>query len=123
MARSKAQKIRGEVQADLLSQLENRGANTAVFRQQVEDYLFLYDALADLKADVKKRGALVQEPQGKAGNLVWQPNPAVREAANVNQQMQRLLKDLGLSLRPPGNRAGAKPQEYTDQGEEDEEII
>ena len=121
MGLTKAQKARKELHDDLLAQLKERGADTAIFHQQVEDYLFLYDTLVQLKADVATRGAMVQIAQGKAGNLVLQANPAIREVAAVNQQMQRLLRDLGLSLRYPSRAGGVDPDDAPP--EEDDEII
>lgn len=100
---------RNKIKNDLLDQLgENK--NNSHYRELIEDYLFMWDMMQELKIDIKERGVSVfwQNSEHQKG---YKKNDSVREMTTVNNQMLKILNDLGL-----------KPSK-AEEADEDDEIL
>lgn len=97
-----------QIKESLERQLKDRGADVSHFQALLEDYMFFYDMLKKMKADIKKNGTTI-EAVSAAGKTYTKENPAVKQAAMYNQQMLRILKEMGITTdtcRPPDDAGG-----------------
>ena len=82
----KSQKTRRkEIRKSLVEQLKNKGADIALFADQVDDYMQLWDLLIE---DIKETG--LRTSDGK-------DNSSPKQLPIVNRQMLSLLKVLGIT--------------------------
>ena len=88
MAAKKRKTVRKEVRKSLIDQLKNKGAEIALFSDQVEDYMQLWDLKEMLIEDIRETG--LRTPDGK-------DNTSPKQLPIVNRQMLALLKTLGVT--------------------------
>ena len=85
----KSQKTRRkEIRKSLVEQLKNKGADIALFADQVDDYMQLWDLKEMLIEDIKETG--LRTSDGK-------DNTSPKQLPIVNRQMLSLLKTLGVT--------------------------
>lgn len=92
MARTSKKKLKD----DLIAQLEKKGANIPLFKDQIDTYLDLWDVKKSLLSDIKDKGTGYEEVSTK-GNVIWKSNPANRDLVAVSRQMCSILKELGIT--------------------------
>lgn len=91
------------VKDSLLEQLRAAGADIEVFRGLISDYCAMYLVSEKLKADIRKRGTIVEVPKMQ-GVMITQPNSSIKELRDTNKAMLAILKQLNLSIdtvQPP----------------------
>lgn len=86
---------KNDIRNSLLNQLAKKGANIAVFRDLIDDYITLYDIKKKCSSDIKKRGVTFEEKNCK-GELVQKENPSVKNLINTNKQMLSIIDKLKL---------------------------
>ena len=83
----KSQKTRRkEIKKSLIEQLRSRGSDIALFADQVDDYMQLWDLKEMLIEDIRETGLRTED--GK-------DNTSPKQLPIVNRQMLSLLKTLG----------------------------
>lgn len=88
MATKSRKTVRKEVRKSLIEQLKNKGADIALFTDQVEDYMQLWDLKELLISDIRETG--LRTSDGK-------DNTSPKQLPIVNRQMLALLKTLGVT--------------------------
>lgn len=86
---------RDEIREDLLEQLRERNVVESHFVDLVNDYMALWDIKNALIDDIKEKGVSVKYQNG-ANQWGYKKNDSVRELTTVNNQMLKILNDLGL---------------------------
>lgn len=85
----KSQKTRRkEIKKSLIEQLRSRGSDIALFADQVDDYMQLWDLKEMLIEDIRETGLRTKD--GK-------DNTSPKQLPIVNRQMLSLLKTLGVT--------------------------
>ena len=85
----KSQKTRRkEIKKSLIEQLRSRGLDIALFADQVDDYMQLWDLKEMLIEDIRETGLRTKD--GK-------DNTSPKQLPIVNRQMLSLLKTLGVT--------------------------
>lgn len=84
-----------DIKNSLLRQLKEKGADAAHFKALVEDYLFLWEQVKEMKKSIKEKG-VTYEAVSAAGKTYEKENPAVKNLVLYSRQMLAILKDLGL---------------------------
>jgi hypothetical protein len=87
-SRPKKPKTSESIKKSLLQQLKNHNADIEVFKNQIDDYMALWELKELYKEDIKKYGLRLDD--GKE-------NPSCKNLTNVNKQMLMLLKMLNIS--------------------------
>lgn len=87
---------KSEVKNSLIEQLERKGADVAVFKSLIDDYMKLWDTKEKLLKDIKKRG-ISFEDFSSTGKRMQKQNPSTKEAVAVSAQMLKLLDQLGIT--------------------------
>ena len=91
-----------ELKQAMLADLEARGLLNEVYRDLVEQYLDLWSTRKKLRADIKKRGVVVEDPK----RMMMVENRSVSMEAQVSAQMLRLYKALGFQDIATGKSNG-----------------
>ena len=86
----------------MLDDLEARGLLNDVYRDLVEQYMDLWATRKKLRADIKKRGVVVEDPK----RLMMVENRSVSMEAQVAAQMLRLYKAWGFQDLATGRGSG-----------------
>ncbi len=84
-----------EIREDLLEQLRERNIVESHYIDLVNDYIALWEIKNELIKDIKEKGVSVKYQNG-ANQWGYKKNDSVRELTNVNNQMLKILNDLGL---------------------------
>lgn len=93
-----------DIRSSLEQQLQARGADVAVYRSLLDDYMRYWRMEKDFHADIKRRGMMVPTVSA-SGKEYERENPSIRNAALCNKQKLQILKELGLTTsacRPQG---------------------
>lgn len=93
-----------DIRSSLEQQLQARGADVAVYRSLLDDYMRYWRMEKDFHADIKRRGMMVSTVSA-SGKEYERENPSIRNAALCNKQKLQILKELGLTTsacRPQG---------------------
>ena len=99
---------RNKIERDLLGQLGDQ-KNNSHYQNLIKDYLFMWDTIEELKLDIKERGVSVYWQNGES-QFGYKKNDSVREMTTVNNQMLKILNDLGLD-----------PVQLVEEDDDDEE--
>lgn len=91
-----AQFSKAKVRESLIQQLKDKGADVTCFEELIDSYLYFFEMEKYLRADVKKRGILIDVITAN-GNLAQKENPSIKNAASYNRQRLQILKELGLT--------------------------
>lgn len=86
-----------DVEQSLIDQLKTNGADIEAFRALIADYMALYRVCNALKADIRKRGTIV-ERTGSTGQSITAPNTSIKELRDTNKSMLAILRHLNLSI-------------------------
>lgn len=87
LAKKKRENVRKEIRKNLIMQLKNKGADIELFRDQIDDYMALWDLKEELIRDIIETG--LRTPDGK-------DNASPKQLPIVNRQMLALLKVMGI---------------------------
>lgn len=96
------------VKNSLIEQLEARGANVSLYRDQIDSYIFFTQQERKMQADVRKRG-LTYHSISASGKEYEKDNPCVKDAVLYNKQKLAIISALDLDTksitggRPPGD--------------------
>lgn len=96
------------VKDSLITQLQARGADVPLYRDQIDSYLFFMQQERKMQAKVRKHG-LTYTAISAAGKEYEKDNPAVKDALLYNKQRLAILNALGLDTKsiaggqPPGD--------------------
>ena len=93
---------KSQLKQAMLDDLEARGLLNDVYRDLVEQYMDLWSTRKKLRADIKKRGVVVEDPK----RLMMVENRSVSMEAQVSAQMLRLYKALGFQDLATGRGSG-----------------
>lgn len=86
-----------ELRDSLIEQLERKGANVAVFVDQINSYIFFTVKEREMQKDIQKRG-FSYEAISATGKKYMKDNPSVKNALLYNKQRLAILKELGLTI-------------------------
>lgn len=89
------QKQRREVKDSLTDALKAKGADTALYLDQIEKYMDLWDMYMLLAKDVKENG-LRYPTVSPSGTEIIKDNPSVKNLPAYNKQMLMQLKMMDL---------------------------
>lgn len=96
MSAIKKETIRKRVKKSLEEQLEAKGADVELFKDQINDYMTMWDLKERLKEDIERNGIRL-EYLAASGGKVEKDNPSVKQIPALNKQMLMLLNQLGIS--------------------------
>lgn len=88
MAAKKRSTVRKSVRKSLIEQLKRRGADIALFEDQIEDYMAMWDLKEALIDDIRETGLRTND--GK-------DNTSAKQLPIVNRQMLAQLKMLKIA--------------------------
>ena len=83
-------KKRGKVKKDLVSQLKENGTTAQHHMDMVDKYLTMWDMAQALEEDFHNNGVKIMTSTGS------KINPSIPEYTKTNNQMLRLLSEMGL---------------------------
>ena len=90
-------KKRNTIKKDLERQLKDKNVTHSHYVDLIKDYLSLWDIKNELIHDIDTKGVSVMYKNG-ANQYGWKKNDSVRELTTVNNQMLKLLSELGLKV-------------------------
>lgn len=85
-----------DIRSSLEQQLREHGADVAVYRSLLDDYMRYWRMEKDFHADIKHRGMMISSVSA-SGKEYERENPSIRNAALCNKQKLQILKELGLT--------------------------
>lgn len=91
---------RKQIKESLEKQLEVKGANIPHFKDQIYDYLILYDTKKALQKDIKQRGVSF-EAFSASGYKIQKQNQSIKDLVAISKQMLMILEKLGLTTDKP----------------------
>ncbi|ARK26139.1 hypothetical protein SporoP37_01970 [Sporosarcina sp. P37] len=83
-------KKRGKIKKGLVSQLKENGTTAQHHMDMVDNYLTMWDMAQALEVDFHNNGVKVMTSTGS------KINPSIPEYTKTNNQMLRLLSEMGL---------------------------
>lgn len=92
----KRENLRKAVRKSLVEQLKAKGADIDLYKDQVNDYMMMWDLKEQLKDDIKENGLRMKYKAANGGS-VEKDNPSVKQIPLINKQMLMLLKQLDIS--------------------------
>ena len=100
-----------DVKESLVEQLKAKGADVALYRALIEDFMWYFQQEKQMQADIRKNGRTYLTTSA-AGKTYEKENPCVKNALLYSRQMVTILGALGLET---GTVVGGK----TDREEDD----
>lgn len=73
-----------------------KGADIYLFKDQIDDYMTMWDLKEKLKEDVEKNGLRLNYKTASGGQAE-KDNPSIKQIPLINKQMLMLLKQLEVS--------------------------
>lgn len=92
----KRETLRKRVRISLEKQLIAKGADIDLFRDQINDYMSMWDLKEQLKDDIEEHGLRLNYSTANGGK-VEKDNPSVKQLPLINKQMLMLLKQMEIS--------------------------
>lgn len=86
---------KADIKKDLIDQLERNGVYGSHYLDLINDYMALWEIKNNLIADIKERGVTTKYQNGK-NQWGYKKNDSIVELNRTNQQMLKILQDLGL---------------------------
>lgn len=86
------------IKTDLMKQLKDKGNDSPVFTNLIEDYLNLWCVKELLLKDIEERGVYI-EWRNSDTQYSSKKNDSVQETVKVNNQMLKILQQLKLEVR------------------------
>ena len=94
------------VKESLLEQIKTKGADVALYRAQIDDYMWFLQQERQMQADIRKNGRTYLATSA-AGKEYEKDNPSVKNALLYSRQMVAILGALGLDTKTvAGGTAG-----------------
>lgn len=93
--KAKLTKQRNAIKASMIEELKRRGADAALYLDQINKYMDLWDMYLLLAEDVKTKG-LRYEAMTPSGQIIVKENPSVKNLPACNKQMIMQLKMMDL---------------------------
>ena len=100
MPKKSRKTVRKEVYDSLIAQLKGKSADIALYVDQVDDYMHLWDLKEMLIADIEQYGLTRSYSSDKG--TVEKDNPSPKQLPIVNRQMLAILQQLGISTDSVG---------------------
>ena len=85
-----------DIRKSLAEQLKAKGADIALYRAQIDDYMWFVQQFRHMQEDINKRGRTYTAVSA-AGKEYEKENPSVKNALLYSKQMVAILSALGLS--------------------------
>lgn len=85
------------IRESLLEQLRMQGAETAAFKDLVEDYMNLWVVKQITIIDIRQRGTVITYNNG-GGQYGTKENPSIAYLLKLSSQMLKILNQLNLSV-------------------------
>lgn len=76
--------------------MKMKGANIELFKDQIRDYMTMWDLKEKLKEDIEENGLRLYYTTANGGEAE-KDNPSVKQLPLINKQMLMLLKQLDVS--------------------------
>lgn len=92
---ARRERIRDAIKSDLEAQFSAKNLNGTHYQNLIEDYVSLYDIKNKLIDDIAARGVQVEYRNGET-QYGTKRNESITELTRVNNQMLKILADLGL---------------------------
>ena len=92
----KRENLRKAVRKSLVEQLKAKGADIDLYKDQVNDYMMMWDLKEKLKDDIEENGLRMKYKAANGGGGE-KDNPSVKQIPLINKQMLMLLKQLDIS--------------------------
>lgn len=86
------------IKASLIEQLERKGADVAVFIDQIDSYIFCKQYEKEMQKDIRKKG-LSYKAISATGKEYIKENPSVKNFIMYNKQGLEILTKLGLTTK------------------------
>lgn len=86
-----------EIRQCLLDQLKSQGADTAAFRDLVEDYMSFWVIKQLTIIDIRTRGPVITYNNG-GGQSGTKENPSIAYQLKISSQMLKILHQLNLNV-------------------------
>lgn len=110
MGALKRETLRKRVKDSLEEQLEAKGADIDLFKDQIGDYMAMWDLKESLKDDIAENGLRLMYRTANGGTAE-KDNPSVKQIPLINKQMLMLLKQLEISTDNAVRKGGGKSDE------------
>lgn len=85
-----------DVRQSLVEQLKTKGADVALYRDLINQYIWFRRQLAAMRTDISKKGRVYTTISAQ-GKKYEKNNPSVKDALMYSKQMVSILDALGLS--------------------------
>lgn len=92
----KRETLRSRVKKSLEEQLKAKGADIELFKDQINDYMTMWDLKENLRDDIEENGLRLMYKTANGG-MAEKDNPSVKQIPLINKQMLMLLKQLEIS--------------------------
>lgn len=92
----KRENLRKAVRKSLAEQLKAKGADIDLYKDQINDYMMMWDLKERLKDDIEENGLRMKYRVANGGSAE-KDNPSVKQIPLINKQMLMLLKQLDIS--------------------------
>jgi hypothetical protein len=94
-----------EIRQSLLDQLKFQGADTAAFRDLVDDYMDFWVIKQLTIIDIRTRGPVITYNNG-GGQTGTKENPSIAYKIKISSQMMKILQQLNLNVDNAGTGDG-----------------
>lgn len=107
MTAADGEKLRKQIERDLMKQLKANGPPPSYHKDLVKDYLSLWDLKNELISDIERTGIQISGMHGPKSN------PSITDLHKTNDRMIKILDSLNLNVpKPeqsgPSTRGGTK---------------
>lgn len=94
-----------EIRSSLLDQLKANNADTAVFRDLVDDYMDYWVIKQLTIIDIRTRGPVITYNNG-GGQSGTKENPSIAYKIKISSTMNKILQQLNLNIDTAGSGDG-----------------
>ena len=84
-----------KIKKDMIQQLSMKNMTQSYYLDLVDQYVYYYNIMEDLKEDIKKNGVRVEVTSGN-GFTTMKTNDSIDRAHKTTQIMLKILSDLDL---------------------------
>lgn len=83
------------IKEELIKQLEEKGSNVECSLGLIEDYIWMFNQVKEMKKDIKINGIRIKS-RSASGYETEKDNPSIKNIVMYNKQMLNILKQLGI---------------------------
>lgn len=83
------------IKESLIKQLEEKGGKVEHFLSLIDDYIWMFNQVKEMKKDIKRNGIRIKV-KSASGYEIEKDNPSIKNIVMYNKQMLNILKQLGL---------------------------